>query len=224
MQTGDKGVIFDLDGVLVDTSRFHLQSWYDLAEREGYAMFDAFFYETFGMQNAGIIPRLAGHDLTPEVIQEHSEWKEARYRELIAGQLQLLEGVQDLLEDLHRSGFKLAIGSSTPRVNLDFMLANTGVERFFDAFATSEDVSHSKPAPDTFLAAAEKLGLDPEKCVVIEDSIPGVRSGKAAGMVVVAVTNTRMAEELHEADRIVSTLAELNASDFDALLQAACNS
>ncbi len=224
MRSSGKGVIFDLDGVLVDTSRFHLQSWYDLADREGYAMSDEFFYETFGMQNAGVIPRLAGRELPPEVIQEHSDWKEARYRELIAGQLKLLEGVQELLEDLRRNDFKLAIGSSTPRVNLEFMLANTGVERFFDAYATSEDVSRSKPAPDTFLAAARKMGLTPGQCVVIEDSIPGVRSGKAAGMIVVAVTNTRKAEELSEADRIVNSLVELNAADFDSLLQTACNS
>jgi beta-phosphoglucomutase len=213
-----KGVIFDLDGVLVNTGEFHRRSWYDLAKREGFEMSDELFYSTFGMQNYQIIPMLVGREVTAEELERLSEWKESRYRELISGKLKLLEGVKELIDDLKRAGFLLAIGTSTPLVNLKFMLENVPVDGWFDAYVTGEDVQRGKPEPDTFIMAAEKLSLPREKCVVVEDAVQGVAAGKAAGMAVVAVTTTREREELGEADLIVDSLAELKAEDFEKLL------
>lgn len=116
------GVIFDLDGVLVDSGKSHKQSWYELAEREGFAMSDELFYHTFGMQNNRIIPILAGCDLPAEEINRISGWKEQRYRELIAETIELMAGARTLLEDLKSNGFLLAIGSSAPQANLDVVL------------------------------------------------------------------------------------------------------
>ena len=215
----DKGVVFDLDGVLIDTSAYHLQSWRVVGEEEGYTMTDEFFYETFGMQNSEIIPELLGGSVSASDMARISQRKEESYRELIAGKLQFLEGVEALLQDLQANGYKLAIGTSTPRINLDFMLASTPAERYFDDYVVAEDVQQSKPAPDTFLRGAEKLGLPPQRCVVVEDAVPGVAAGKAAGMPVIAVTNTRKAEFLQQADRIVDSLTELTAADFDQLLK-----
>ena len=213
-----KGVIFDLDGVLVDTGEFHRQSWYDLAKREGFAMSDELFYSTFGMQNYQIIPMLVGREVTAEELERFSQWKEQRYRELISGKLKLLDGVKELIEDLKRAGFLLAIGTSTPLVNLKFMLENVPVDGWFDAYVTGEDVQRGKPEPDTFIMAAEKLSLPREDCVVVEDAVQGVAAGKAAEMAVVAVTTTRERKELAEADLIVDSLAELKAEDFEKLL------
>lgn len=216
--TRDKGVIFDLDGVLVDTGRFHKQSWYDLAAIEGWDLTDEFFYKTFGMQNGQIIPMLAGGGMPPDEVGRLGDWKEERYRELIGDQLCLLEGVEELLADLQQNGFRLAIGSSTPRANLDFMLERIAVRDRFDAYVTGEDVKHGKPAPDTFLQAAQKLGLAPAQCVVVEDAVQGVEAGKAAGMAVVAVTTTRPREALHNADLVVDSLADVTAAEFARLL------
>ena len=213
-----KGVIFDLDGVLVDTGEFHRQSWYDLAKREGFEMSDELFYSTFGMQNYQIIPMLVGREVTAEELERFSQWKEQRYRELISGKLKLLDGVKELIEDLKRAGFLLAIGTSTPLVNLKFMLENVPVDGWFDAYVTGEDVQRGKPEPDTFIMAAEKLSLPREDCVVVEDAVQGVAAGKAAEMAVVAVTTTRERKELAEADLIVDSLAELKAEDFEKLL------
>ena len=116
------GVIFDLDGVLVDTGWAHKQSWWDLAEKEGFDMSDEFFYSTFGMQNYQIIPMLVGRGMASEEVERLSEWKENRYREIISDKLALLPGVQKLINDLKDNGFLLAIGSSAPRVNLEFVL------------------------------------------------------------------------------------------------------
>jgi len=216
-ESKDRAVIFDLDGVLIDTGRYHKQSWYDLAAAEGWHFTDEFFYRTFGMQNSEIIPQIVGRPVPPDQLQRLSQWKESRYRELIAGNLQLMAGAGDLIADLKTAGFKLAIGSSAPRQNLEFMLANTGIRDCFNAVVTSEDVSRSKPEPDTFLKAADKLGLSAIQCVVVEDAVQGVQAARAAGMAVVAVTTTRSRQDLTEANVVVDGLVQLSAKDFEKL-------
>jgi beta-phosphoglucomutase len=213
------GVIFDLDGVLVDTGWAHKQAWYDLAEKEGFDMSDEFFYSTFGMRNDQIIPMFAGRGISSEEIERLSQWKEERYRELIAEKLILPPGVGELLGDLKRSGFFLAVGSSAPKANLDLVLERVKIRDYFDACVTGEEVIESKPAPETFVKAARKLGLAPYYCVVVEDAVHGVEAGKAAGMPVVAVTTTRDRRALSAADIIVDSLGELKAKDFAKLLK-----
>jgi beta-phosphoglucomutase len=239
MEVNDrKGVIFDLDGVLVDTGWAHKQSWYDLAEKEGLNMSDEFFYRTFGMRNDQIIPMLMGQSVSTEEVDRScrghlacdsragrprhvdrlSDWKEQRYREIIAEKLTLPAGVGELLDDLKGHGFRLAVGSSAPKANLDLCLERVQIKDYFDACVTGEEVTEGKPAPETFLKAAEKIGLSPERCVVVEDAVQGVEAGKVAGMPVVAVTTTRERGALSAADVIVDSLGELAAKDFISLL------
>jgi len=212
------GVIFDLDGVLVDTGWAHKQSWYDLAEKEGFSMTDEFFYSTFGMQNYMIIPMLLGREAALDEVNRLSDWKEQRYRQIIAEKLIPAEGAKSLLCDLKKEDFLLAVGSSAPRANLELVLARTGLQDYFDAYVTGQDVTNGKPAPDTFLKAAEKLSLGADQCVVVEDAVQGVEAGKAAGMPVVAVMTTRSRADLHKADIIVDSLAQLQARQFVELI------
>jgi len=214
-----KGVIFDLDGVLVDTGWAHRQAWYDLAEKEGFQMTDEFFYGTFGMQNYQIIPMLLGPQLPAQEIERMSQWKEKRYRELIAEKLTLATGVKELLDELKNRGFLLAIGSSAPRDNLELIFRRLNLRHYFDAHITNEEVSKGKPSPETFLKAAEKLSLPPSRCVVVEDAVQGVEAARAAGMPVIAVTTTRAPADLQKADLIVDSLAELKSEDFLKLLR-----
>ena len=213
------GVIFDLDGVLVDTGWAHKQSWYDLAEKEGFSITDEFFYSTFGMQNYMIIPMLLGRDATRDEVNRLSDWKEQRYREIIIEKLIPADGAKSLLKALKSENFLLAVGSSAPLENLELMLSRTGLQDYFYAFVSSKDVTNGKPAPDTFLKAAEKLSLKPDSCVVVEDALQGVEAGKAAGMPVVAVTTTRSRADLHRADIIVDSLTQLQARQFLELLR-----
>ena len=166
------GVIFDLDGVIVDTGEFHRLAWYDLAKKEGLHMTDKIFYDTFGMQNYLIIPMLTPQHLSTENIDCFSEWKEQRYRELIVGKLELLDGAKSLMDDLRNKGFLLAIGTSTPRVNLTLILDYLLLQDCFDAYVTGEDVSNSKPDPETFLKAAEKLSLPQNICTNVLQICP----------------------------------------------------
>jgi len=217
---GKCGVIFDMDGVLVDTGWAHRQAWYDLAAKEGLAMSDEFFRRTFGMQNAAIVPMLRP-GISAGELDRLSDWKERRYRELAQERLELAEGAEALLKDLKRHGFRLAIGSSAPPENLDLFWDNLSLGDYFDARVTKEETTESKPSPQTFLKAAQKLALPPACCAVVEDAVPGVQAARAAGMPVVAVTTTRRREDLASADRVVDSLSELKASDFLALLQKA---
>jgi beta-phosphoglucomutase len=211
------GVIFDMDGVLVDTAWAHRRSWFDLAKKEGLEMSDEFFRRTFGMQNDAILPLLRP-GISKQQMDRLADWKELRYRDIVKEHVELAPGVQALLQDLKHHGFRLAIGSSAPPENLDVFWNQCALADWFDARVTKEQIAHSKPSPETFLRAAEKLGLAPACCAVVEDAVPGVQAGKAAGMHVVAVTTTRQREHLTQADRIVDSLSELKASDFLALL------
>jgi beta-phosphoglucomutase len=206
---GRMGVIFDLDGVLVDSGWAHRRAWYDLAEREDLDMPDDFFASTFGMQNYQILPMLYGRDLSRQQIDRLSDWKEQRYRDLIAEKLALPPGGARLLDELKDAGFLLAIGSSAPRANLDLVMERLGLSHYFDACVTKEDVVNGKPSPDTFLKAAQRLGLPPERCVVVEDAVQGVEAGKAAGMPVIALTTTRDRAALSRADIIADGLGAL---------------
>jgi beta-phosphoglucomutase len=211
------GVIFDMDGVLVDTGWAHRRSWYDLAQKERLEMSDEFFRRTFGMQNDAILPLLRP-GISRDQMECLADWKEQRYRQIVQERVELAPGVADLLADLKQHGFRLAIGSSAPPENLDVFWERLGLADWFEARVTKEEIARSKPAPDTFLRAAQKIGLAPACCAVIEDAVPGVQAARAAGMPVIAVTTTRSCEDLAQADRIVNSLAELRASDFLALL------
>lgn len=212
------GVIFDLDGVLVDSGWAHKKSWYDLAEKEGFPMTDEFFFNTFGMQNYQIIPMLIERDASPDEVDRLSDWKEQRYRDIIAEELVPVEGAKTLLGDLRNTGFLLAVGSSAPKANLELVLDCTDLQDYFDAYVTSQDVTKGKPAPDTFLKAAEKLSLSASSCIVVEDAVQGIQAAKAAGMPVVAVTTTRSRADLVGADIIVDNLDQLKVRQFIDLL------
>jgi beta-phosphoglucomutase family hydrolase len=214
----DKAVIFDLDGVLVDTGDFHKQAWYDLADKHEIEMTDELFVSTFGMQNYQIIPSLFDRALGKEEITEMSEWKEQRFREIAEGKISMLDGVEQLVTGLKQDSFKLAIGSSTTRSNIDFFLSNMSISSDIDDYVVGEDVTNGKPAPDTFLKAAEKLGVPAFRCVVFEDAVQGVQAGKSAGMKVIAVTTSRAREYLVQADVVIDSLADICAKDVDSLL------
>lgn len=216
----DYGVIFDLDGVLVDSSAFHRESWRIVGQERGFVMTDELFWRTFGMPNRQIIPMLLGRTPDEAELQEISERKEEVYRELARGRMRPLPGAVELVRDAARSGFRIALGSSTPRSNIEVVLEALGVRDCFPHIVCSDDVQHGKPHPEVFLKAAEKLGLPPTRCVVIEDAVVGVQAAKAAGACCLAVATTHPAHKLAEADRTVESLAVVTAEDLRRLVDA----
>jgi beta-phosphoglucomutase family hydrolase len=214
----EKGALFDLDGVLIDSSPFHFASWVKLGEEVGFTMTPELFRQTFGQRNDAILRRFFS-DATDEQIAIWSERKEALYRQLAAGKLTPLPGARELVRALKGAGFRLAIASSTPRQNIAFALEQIGMADVFDALVGAEDVTKGKPDPEVFLTAAKRLGVPPERCLVFEDAIAGVIAAKRGGMKCVAVMTTNPRDALLEAgaDLVVDSLAELSLERLAAL-------
>lgn len=213
--------VFDWDGVVIDSSAFHERSWEVLAEREGLFLPEGHFRRGFGKRNEEIIPTLLGWTTDPGEIRRLADAKEAAYRELIrADGIEPLPGASAWLDRLTEADVLKAIGTSTPRENIDCVLALWGWEGRFEAVVASEDVRRGKPDPEVFVKAAAAIGQDPARSVVFEDTPMGVEAAVAAGARVVAVTGTHPPETFPGVDRIVRRLDELRVEALAAWFSA----
>jgi beta-phosphoglucomutase family hydrolase len=211
--------IFDWDGVVIDSSAQHEKSWELLAAEIRKPLPAGHFKKGFGKKNQVIIPDLLDWSHDPEEIRRLGDRKEELYRELVRqGGMVILPGARELLAALKASGIPRAVGSSTPRSNLDSIFASTGLNGFFDAVVSADDVVNGKPAPDVFLKAASLLGIPPQRCVVLEDALFGIEAAHRAGMKVVAVATTNPRDLLRHADRAVESLEEVSVADLQALV------
>jgi beta-phosphoglucomutase len=177
-----RGFIFDLDGVLTDTSEFHYLGWQRLADEEGLS-FSREINETLrGIpRRASLMLILNGHTYPEEKFQEMMERKNNYYLELVRGitPKDLLPGARELLEEIHAAGMQSALGSASK--NAREVIQRLGIESLLDAVADGSSVEHQKPAPDLFLHAAAQLELPPEECVVVEDAAAGIEAAQAGG-------------------------------------------
>ena len=211
------GVLFDWDGVIIDSSAQHERSWELLASEEGLTLPEGHFKAGFGKKNEVIIPSL-GWTQDPAEIRRLADRKEELYRELVAAEgVLVLPGARELLAALKEAGIPRAVGSSTPRGNLDALFAVTGLDLLFDAVVCGSDVSHGKPDPEVFLKGASRLALCPERCVVVEDAFAGIEAARRGGMKVVGVATTNPLESLLDCDIAVTTLAEVSPSRLAGL-------
>lgn len=214
-----RAAIFDLDGTLVDSAPLHEQSWHLLSHELHLAVPDGWFHQTFGRANADIIPSLLGRPAERAEIQRHSDRKEALYRDLAATRLTLMPGARELLEALHAAGWKLAIGSSTPRENLDFCIPLLGLGHLIEEYVGMQDVARHKPEPDTFLECARRLGAPPQRSMVFEDAPAGVQAALRGGMKAVALTTHHPAASLAGAVAVRAGLWEVSAEECAAWLE-----
>jgi beta-phosphoglucomutase len=188
MDNSPRGVIWDVDGTLVDTAELHFQAWTDLARDLDKPFTRADFAATFGKRNPEILRQLFNPHYSDQEVADLGERKEELYRAAARHGVELLPGVRSLLAGLAADGFRQAIGSSAPRRNLELILQLTRTERYFDAVVSAEDTQRGKPDPQVFQVAAERLGVPPERCVVVEDAVAGVQAAKAGGMKCIAVS------------------------------------
>ncbi len=215
------GVLFDWDGVVIDSSSQHERSWELLAAERGLPLPEGHFKAGFGKKNEVIIPAL-GWSSDPDMVRELADRKEELYRSLVAAEgVVVLPGARELLSALKEAGIPRAVGSSTPRGNLDALFAATGLDALFDAVVCGSDVTHGKPHPEVFLAGARSLALEPERCVVIEDAFAGIEAARNAGMKVIGVATTHPLESLAGCDLAVRSLAEVTPPAIAALLGTA---
>lgn len=214
-------IIFDLDGVVIDSHDAHHQSWSDLAAELGQPFTDSQFKASFGQRNETIIPWLSWADPSrPDEIQRLGDRKEELYRESLRRDgIAPLPGVVRLLDTLLDAGIPAALGTSTPLANVECVLELTGLGSRFKFIAASEHVSHGKPDPEVFLHAAAGLSAEPGACAVIEDAHAGIQAAKAGGMKAIGVTTTHSHASLaaETPDLIVASLEEISLPDLERL-------
>ena len=212
------GVIFDWDGVILDSSGFHAMSWEILAEERGLPLPEGHFEKGFGLRNETIIPKILKWASEPEEVAELAFAKEEAYRSLIRKNgIEPLPGVKFLLKSLENGGHRFAVGSSTPKENLICAMELLGYQDTFQAILSGDDVTQGKPNPEVFLKAAKAIHCEPSNCVVFEDALPGIEAAKAGGMKVVGVATTNSLEEIAHADLAVESLEEITLDRLQAL-------
>ena len=213
-----KAVIWDMDGIIADTSQYHHKGWQIVFRKRGINYTEADFRRNTGKRSDTIIREVLGEKIPQNEITEIIQEKDETFRQLMGQNIKPFPGVLKLITSLKEHGFKIAIASSAPMENIQLITQSLKIHNRFDAIISGWEVTKGKPDPQTFLLAAEKLGVEAEDCIVIEDAISGVTASKRAGMRCIAVTNTTSREELREADLIIDTLEEITVDDLDRLL------
>ncbi len=212
-------IIWDVDGTLLDTAEHHFRAWELWAATAGFPFTREDFANTFGMRNPEVIRLLFLPNATDDEASTVAFVKEELYRQAVRRDgTELLPGVRNLLQEFRQRGWKQAIGSSAPRMNLELLLDVTDIREYFDTVVSGDDVSIGKPNPEVFLTAAARLNTSTENCVVIEDAVVGVQAAVAAGIRCIAVTcaGHHSAEALQGAGAmlVVETLEEVNVEVF----------
>lgn len=223
-----KAVIFDFDGVIVDSEKAHLAMFQKVLAEEGIQLTDEQYYEKYlAMDDRGcFLAVLADNGRTADeaYIQSLVSRKSRYYNQFARDNLPLLPGVADFIRSAHARGLALSIASGALRNEIEFVLEKHSLRGYFHAVISAEDCSKGKPDPEPFLTALERLRtLRPElqasNCLAVEDSFHGVKAAKSAGMKCLAVTTSYPAERLADADRVVSSLAAVDIEELESLFQ-----
>jgi beta-phosphoglucomutase len=208
-------VLWDLDGTLVDSGDYHWQSWRDTLAAENISLTYEQFLASFGQKNDRILRGWLGADAPADRIERIGDAKEAEYRRLAReGGLAPLPGAADWVARLKGEGWRQAIASSAPRLNVEVMLGACGLAPFFDAIVSAEDVTAGKPDPQVFQTAAARLQASADRCIVVEDAAVGIEAARRAGMRSIGVSQGAALD----ADVAVRSLTDLPLDAFARLL------
>lgn len=216
-----KAVIWDMDGVMVDTAPYHLVAWQEVFRKKNIDFTEEDFRHTFGQRNDAIITSVLGAEVAWSELEAISCEKEIGFRRRIKHKVEPLPGVMELVASLREHGFRMALASSAPVANIRLIIQGLNLDDYFQAVISGEDVTEGKPSPQVFLLAASRLGVEPGHCVVIEDAVAGVSAARRAGMRCLAVTNTHPRASLKEADLVVDSLIAVDVTMLEGLLKKA---
>jgi beta-phosphoglucomutase len=207
------GILWDMDGVLVDSGDLHFDCWTRTLQDYGLTYTRENFDQTFGMNNEGILKLLLGENSDITIRNEISRRKEILFRQAVPGHVQPLPGAREWLERFQHEGLRQAVASSAPQENIDVLVDALGLRDYFVALVSAYTMP-GKPDPAVFLEAARQIGAEPQRALVIEDGLPGVEAAHRAGMKCLAVTTTNPANLLSKADQIVDGLDQLTWDDL----------
>jgi beta-phosphoglucomutase len=202
--------LFDMDGVIIDSNPFHKVALKQFCKKYGHDLTeDQLREKIYGRTNKDWLANVFG-PLEPEQLRRYANEKEVLFRKLYAADIKPVEGLLDFLEKMKAQNIDRAIATSAPRENVEFTLEATGTRAYFDTILDESFVTHGKPNPEIYLKTAAALGYAPGDCIVIEDSLSGVKAGRNAGCKVIAITTTHTAEELFETDLVIQNFTGLD--------------
>lgn len=215
----DFAIIFDMDGVIVDTNAFHKKAIHQFCRKYGFELTEEQLRTSvYGRTNKDWITNLFG-TLTENQLWAYADEKEQLFRELYAPYIKPVKGLVAFLEKLVNASISRAIATSAPRANVDFVLDKTMLGKYFNTILDERMVTHGKPNPEIYLKTARALGFPNDRCIVIEDSLSGVTAGVKSGSKVIGITTTHTREELTEASFVINDFDELSLSDLTDILQ-----
>lgn len=215
-------VLFDMDGVLVDNTDFHINAWLQFSGRHGRPISkDQYLDNINGRVSADAMAYVFGCSVSPDELRTLTEEKEGIYRELYRPHLRPAPGLVAFLDALKAQNVRLAVGTSAPESNVLFTLDGLSLRPYFDAIVDASMIRHGKPDPEIYRTAAERVDIDPARCVVFEDALAGIEAGRRAGMAVVALATTHTRAELTDsgAALIVDDFTGLTVDVVRALIQ-----
>ncbi|MCF7805387.1 MAG: HAD family phosphatase [Candidatus Marinimicrobia bacterium] len=211
-------VIFDMDGVIVDSNPAHKEAIQRFLQRHDQSLSDNELREkVYGRTNRDWL-RNTFNGITEEQIAEYIDEKEAIFREIFAGDIRPLPGLQEFLDSLQGMQVPMAVGTSAPQVNADWVLNQTGLREYFEVVLQAEDVTHGKPHPEMYLKSAWALGMRPEDCIIFEDSVSGIEAGRRAGGTVIGVTTTHSREEMAATAFVISDFTEITPEQLPEIV------
>ncbi len=210
-----RAVLWDLDGTLADSREFHWRSWLEALEPEGVHISGDDFQASFGQRNDAILSVWLGADAEAERIRRVGDAKEESYRRMVAEEgIDPLPGAAAWVRALHEAGWRQAIASSAPLLNVEVMHRALHFEGLIETLVGAEDVQRGKPDPEVFLTAADRLGVPPERCVVVEDAAAGIEAARRGGILSIGVGSGAVGA----ADVVVGSLEDLPRDTFDILI------
>ncbi len=204
-----KAVIFDMDGVIVDSEPRHERAFHEVWEAMGYRDRHGInFQDYYGRSDRALWLDFIDKHQPPQTLEELTAWKQNRLIEILRAEQPIFDGLPEVVQKC-AARWPLAVASGSLHVVIDEVLAMKNLRQHFSAIVSVQDVANGKPAPDVFLRAAELLGHAAEDCVVLEDSAAGVTAARAANMQVIGITNTLPRERLGHATAVVATYPEI---------------
>lgn len=214
----DYAVLWDMDGVLVDSAALHRRAWRVFLAQKGLSITDEIFERGFGQPNEQVLPGYFP-DLNAQEIYRLSAEKEACYRKLVRQEgIYPIPGVLIWMDHFSRRRIRQVLATSGCRANANMIADLTGARTYLTTIVAAEDVSRGKPHPDVFVRAAERVGVPPERCLVIEDSLHGIRAARAAKMHCLALETTHDAAELSEADLVIRDMGHFSWETWHRLM------
>lgn len=203
-----------MDGVIVDSNPAHKEAIQIFCKKYNQDVSEQFLQNRlYGRTNKEWIPELFG-DISSDKLKELADEKEQLFRDMFDPEQHIVRGIRSFLEELKTNDIPLAVATSAPRENADYILSRLSIEDYFTAILDSSHVTKGKPDPEVYVKASKALGKEPKSCIVFEDSVSGVKAGLNAGTKVIGVTTTHTTEELSSCDLVIEDFRDLKLEDI----------